>query len=287
MLKSADNFCRQVVLYFIFIWFGLMVFAPNLLVLLASFLTRDPVWYLRLPLNLQNYAALGDPQLLSVILKSLNLAFCTTLFCLLVAYPFTYFIARFAKERRALFLMLIIVPFWTNSLMRNYALITILGENGILNAFLLKHGVIGAPLKLLNTDLAVFVGMTYTLLPFMILPIYAVLDKIDRAVLEAAHDLGAGPYAAFFRVIVPVSAPGIVAGCIMVFLPALTLFYVSDILGGADSVVLGSVIRDRFMVVKDWPVGAAINVGLTVFMLFLLHLYYKSGNSVDQEQPIW
>ena len=287
MLKSADNFCRQAVLYFIFIWFGLMVLAPNLLVLLASFLTRDPVWYLRLPLNLQNYAALGDPQLLSVILKSLNLAFCTTLFCLLVAYPFTYFIARFAKERRALFLMLIIVPFWTNSLMRNYALITILGENGILNAFLLKHGIIGAPLKLLNTDLAVFVGMTYTLLPFMILPIYAVLDKIDRAVLEAAHDLGAGPYAAFFRVIVPVSAPGIVAGCIMVFLPALTLFYVSDILGGADSVVLGSVIRDRFMVVKDWPVGAAINVGLTVFMLFLLHLYYKSGNSVDQEQPIW
>ena len=264
-----------------------MVLAPNLLVLLASFLTRDPVWYLRLPLNLQNYAALGDPQLLSVILKSLNLAFCTTLFCLLVAYPFTYFIARFAKERRALFLMLIIVPFWTNSLMRNYALITILGENGILNAFLLKHGIIGAPLKMLNTDLAVFVGMTYTLLPFMILPIYAVLDKIDRAVLEAAHDLGAGPYAAFFRVIVPVSAPGIVAGCIMVFLPALTLFYVSDILGGADSVVLGSVIRDRFMVVKDWPVGAAINVGLTVFMLFLLHLYYKSGNSVDQEQPIW
>ena len=287
MLKSADNFCRQAVLYFIFIWFGLMVLAPNLLVLLASFLTRDPVWYLRLPLNLQNYAALGDPQLLSVILKSLNLAFCTTLFCLLVAYPFTYFIARFAKERRALFLMLIIVPFWTNSLMRNYALITILSENGILNAFLLKHGVIGAPLKLLNTDLAVFVGMTYTLLPFMILPIYAVLDKIDRAVLEAAHDLGAGPYAAFFRVIVPVSAPGIVAGCIMVFLPALTLFYVSDILGGADSIVLGSVIRDRFMVVKDWPVGAAINVGLTVFMLFLLHLYYKSGNSVDQEQPIW
>ena len=287
MLKSADNFCRQAVLYFIFVWFGLMVFAPNLLVLLASFLTRDPVWYLRLPLNLQNYAALGDPQLLSVILKSLNLAFCTTLFCLLVAYPFTYFIARFAKERRALFLMLIIVPLWTNSLMRNYALITILSENGILNTFLLKHGVIAAPLKLLNTDLAVFVGMTYTLLPFMILPIYAVLEKIDRAVLEAAHDLGAGPYAAFFRVIVPVSAPGIVAGCIMVFLPALTLFYVSDILGGADSAVLGSVIRDRFMVVKDWPVGAAINVGLTVFMLFLLHLYYKSGNSVDQEQPIW
>lgn len=287
MLKSADNFCRQAVLYFIFIWFGLMVFAPNLLVLLASFLSKDPVWYLRLPLNLQNYAALSDPRLMTVILKSLNLAFCTTLFCLLIAYPFTYIIARFAKERRALFLMLIIVPFWTNSLIRNYALISILGENGILNTFLLKWGIISQPLAVLYTNLAVFIGMVYTLLPFMILPLYAVLEKVDLSLLEAAEDLGAGPAAAFFRVVVPISLPGIAAGCIMVFLPALTLFYVSDILGGTDSAVVGSVIRDQFMVIKDWPVGAAINIALTVFMLFLLRIYYKSGNSVDQEQPIW
>ncbi|MBO4643221.1 MAG: ABC transporter permease subunit [Alphaproteobacteria bacterium] len=287
MLKSADNFCRQAVLYFIFIWFGIMVFAPNLLVLLASFLSRDPVWMLRLPLNLQNYRALADTKLLTVILKSLNLAFCTTLFCLLVAYPFTYFIARFAKEYRALFLMLIIVPFWTNSLIRNYALISILGDSGIVNSFLIKCGLISQPLKLLYTNLAVFVGMTYTLLPFMILPLYAVLEKLDRSLLEAAEDLGAGATAAFFRVVVPISAPGIVAGCIMVFLPALTLFYVADILGGEDSAVVGSVIRDQFTVVHNWPVGAAINIALTLFMLLLLHLYYKSGNSVDQEQPIW
>lgn len=287
MLKSADNFCRQAVLYFIFIWFGIMVFAPNLLVLLASFLSKDPVWYLRLPLNLQNYKALSDPKLLSVILKSLNLAFCTTLFCLLVAYPFTYFIARFAKEFRALFLMLIIVPFWTNSLIRNYALISILSENGILNTFLMKWGLISQPLTLLYTNLAVFIGMAYTLLPFMILPLYATLEKLDLNLLEAAQDLGAGSMAAFFKVVVAISLPGIVAGCIMVFLPALTLFYVSDILGGTESSVVGSVIRDQFMVIKDWPVGAAINIALTVFMLFLLHLYFKSGNSVDQEQPIW
>jgi len=287
MLKSADNFCRQAVLYFIFIWFGIMVFAPNLLVLLASFLSRDPVWMLRLPLNLQNYRALADTKLLTVILKSLNLAFCTTLFCLLVAYPFTYFIARFAKEYRALFLMLIIVPFWTNSLIRNYALISVLGENGIVNSVLIRFGLISQPLKLLYTNWAVFVGMTYTLLPFMILPLYATLEKLDRSLLEAAEDLGAGPAAAFFRVVVPISAPGIVAGCIMVFLPALTLFYVADILGGTDSSVVGSVIRDQFTVVHNWPVGAAINIALTLFMLLLIYLYYKSGNSVDQEQPIW
>ena len=287
MLKTADNFCRQAVLYFIFIWFSVMVFAPNLLVLLASFLSRDPVWMLRLPLNLQNYEALADPKLLTVILKSLGLAFCTTLFCLLVAYPFTYFIARFPKEYRALFLMLIIVPFWTNSLIRNYALISILGENGIINGLLMKCGLISQPLKLLYNNLAVFIGMAYTLLPFMILPLYATLEKLDRSLLEAAEDLGAGATAAFFRVVIPISAPGIVAGCIMVFLPALTLFYVADILGGADSTVVGSVIRDQFVVVKDWPVGAAINIALTLFMLVLILLYYKSGNTADQEQPIW
>lgn len=287
MFRSADNFCRSAVLYFIFIWFGLMVFTPNLLVLLASFLSRDPVWYLRLPLNLQNYVALSDKTLLTVILKSLNLAFFTTLFCLLIAYPFTYFIARFNKERRSLFLMLIIVPFWTNSLVRNYALISILGANGILNTFLLKWGIITAPLHLLHTDLAVFIGMSYTLLPFMILPLYAILEKQDASLLEAAQDLGAGAMGTFFKVVIPLSAPGIVAGCIMVFLPSLTLFYVSDILGGADSTVIGSVIRNLFMIEKNWPVGSAISISLTVFMLFLLHLYYKSGNSADQEQPIW
>ena len=287
MFKSADNFCRPAVLYFIFIWFGVMVFTPNLLVLLASFLSRDPEWMLRLPLNFQNYKALTDPRLLTVILKSLNLAFFTTLFCLLVGYPFTYFIARFAKEYRGLFLMLIIVPFWTNSLIRNYALIAILNDNGIVNGLLMKCGLISRPLKMLHTDLAVFIGMIYTLLPFMILPLYATLEKLDRSLLEAAEDLGAGPLAAFFRVVVPISAPGIVAGCTMVFLPALTLFYVSDILGGSSSTVVGSVIRDQFMVVHDWPVGAAINIALTIFMLVLLHLYYRSGNTVDQEQPIW
>lgn len=287
MFKTADNFFRSSVLYFIFIWFGIMVFAPNMLVLLASFLSQDPTWHLRLPLNLQNYVALSDTVLLTVIVKSLVLAFFSTLFCLVVGYPFTYFIARCGKETRSLLLMLIIVPFWTNSLIRNYALISILSKEGILNSFLMKIGLITTPIEILYTEAAVFVGMAYTLLPFMILPLYATLEKIDRGLIEAAKDLGAGSVEVFFRITVPLSAPGIVAGCIMVFLPSLTLFYVSDILGGAESNVLGSIIRDKFMVENDWPVGAAISVALTVFMLFLLHLYYKSGNSSDQEQPIW
>lgn len=286
MLKSADAFCRSAVLYFIFIWLGLMVFIPNLLVLLASFLSKDPKYFLSLPLNLENYKALFDTVLFGVILKSLNIAFFTTVFCLVVGYPFAYFIARAPKEWRSLFLMLIIVPFWTNSLIRNYALISILSTNGLLNTFLLKIGVISQPIQILYSDWAVFIGMSYTLLPFMILPLYATLEKLDQNLLEAARDLGAGSLAAFLKVVVPLSFPGIVAGCIMVFLPALSLFYVSDILGGANSTVIGSVIRNKFMIARDWPVGSAISVILTVFMLFLLKFYYKSGNS-EEEQTIW
>lgn len=286
MLKSADAFCRSAVLYFIFIWLGLMVFIPNLLVLLASFLSKDPKYFLSLPLNLENYKALFDTVLFGVILKSLNIAFFTTVFCLVVGYPFAYFIARAPKEWRSLFLMLIVVPFWTNSLIRNYALISILSTNGLLNTFLLKIGVISQPIQILYSDWAVFIGMSYTLLPFMILPLYATLEKLDQNLLEAARDLGAGSLAAFFKVVVPLSFPGIVAGCIMVFLPALSLFYVSDILGGANSTVIGSVIRNKFMIARDWPVGSAISVILTVFMLFLLKFYYKSGNS-EEEQTIW
>ncbi len=286
MLKSADAFCRSAVLYFIFIWLGLMVFIPNLLVLLASFLSKDPRYFLSLPLNLENYKALFDTVLFGVILKSLSIAFFTTVFCLLVGYPFAYFIARSPKEWRSLFLMLIIVPFWTNSLIRNYALISILSTNGLLNSFLLKIGLISQPIQILYSDWAVFIGMSYTLLPFMILPLYATLEKLDQNLLEAARDLGAGSLAAFFKVVVPMSFPGIVAGCIMVFLPALSLFYVSDILGGANSTVVGSVIRNKFMIARDWPVGSAISVILTVFMLFLLKFYYKSGNS-EEEQTIW
>ena len=286
MLKSADAFCRSAVLYFIFIWLGLMVFIPNLLVLLASFLSKDPRYFLSLPLNLENYKALFDTVLFGVILKSLNIAFFTTVFCLLVGYPFAYFIARSPKEWRSLFLMLIIVPFWTNSLIRNYALISILSTNGLLNSFLLKIGLISQPIQILYSDWAVFIGMSYTLLPFMILPLYATLEKLDQNLLEAARDLGAGSLAAFFKVVVPMSFPGIVAGCIMVFLAALCLLYVSDILGGANSTVVGSVIRNKFMIARDWPVGSAISVILTVFMLFLLKFYYKSGNS-EEEQTIW
>lgn len=287
MRKSSDRFWRSAVLYSLFIWLGIMVFLPNVMVLLASFLTPDEKYFLSLPLNVGNYALLKDPVLLKIILKSLNIAVITTLFCLIIGYPFAYCIAKAPQQFRPFLLMLVVVPFWTNSLMRNYALISLLSANGVLNSFLMKTGLISEPLQILYTDWAVLIGMAYTLLPFMVLPVFASLEKIDKALLEAARDLGAGAAATFFRIVVPLSFPGIIAGCIMVLLPALSLFYVSDILGGADSVVIGSIIRNKFMIARDWPVGSAISIALTVLMLVLLKAYYKSGNSSEEEQTLW
>lgn len=287
MRKSSDRFWRSAVLYSLFIWLGIMVFLPNVMVLLASFLTPDEKYFLSLPLNVGNYALLKDPVLLKIILKSLNIAVITTLFCLIIGYPFAYCIAKAPQQFRPFLLMLVVVPFWTNSLMRNYALISLLSANGVLNSFLMKTGLISEPIQILYTDWAVLIGMAYTLLPFMVLPVFASLEKIDKALLEAARDLGAGAAATFFRIVVPLSFPGIIAGCIMVLLPALSLFYVSDILGGADSVVIGSIIRNKFMIARDWPVGSAISIALTVLMLVLLKAYYKSGNSSEEEQTLW
>ncbi|MCQ2914155.1 MAG: ABC transporter permease subunit [Alphaproteobacteria bacterium] len=270
-----------------------MIVMPNMLVVLASFLTKDETWYLRLPLNLDNYRALFDTNLWMLIAKSIGLALCTGLACLLIGYPFAYLIAKLPKERHSIFLMLIMIPFWTNSLVRNYALVSVFSDTGLINQWLLNLGLIKTPIHILHTNFAVFFGMTYTLLPFMILPIYAVLEKIDRSLVEAARDLGANSFDVFKKIIIPLSFSGIVAGFIMVFLPALTLFYVSDILGGSKVLVLGSVIRNYFLpdqlgaLNANWPVGAAISVSLTLSMLVLLTIYFKSGNTVEEEQQLW
>ena len=181
--KSADKFWRSAVLYSLFVWLGVMVIVPNLLVLLASFLSADEKYFLSLPLTVQNYALLKDPVLLKIILKSINIAVLTTVFCLVVGYPFAYCIAKAPQRWRPVLLILVIIPFWTNSLIRNYALISLLSAKGFLNALLLKTGLISEPLQILYTNQAVFIGMAYTLLPFMILPVFASLEKIDKTLL--------------------------------------------------------------------------------------------------------
>lgn len=263
-------------------WLTAFALLPNLLLVVASFLERGGDEFVALILTLDNYRRLFDPLYLGVLLDSLWLAAITTLLCLWVGYPFAYLLTRMPARWRPLLLLLVIVPFWTSSLVRTYAMVILLQTNGWLNQLLLELGWIAEPLELLYTEPAVIAGMLYALLPFMILPLYAVLEKLDRRLIEAARDLGAGRVTIFRRIILPLTLPGIVAGCLLTFLPGLGMFYVADLLGGARAMLVGNLIRDQFLSARDWPFGAAASVLLTVLMGFLLWAYYLSARRANR-----
>jgi spermidine/putrescine transport system permease protein len=213
----------------------------------------------------------------------LRLSGVVTCICLVTAYPFAAILARTRRPLRNTLLLLVVIPFWTNSLVRTYAITAMLNSSGIVNSLLLSVGLIDAPLAMMYTPGAVVLGLTYTLLPFMILPLYAALERLDRRYLEAARDLGASPWRAFWRVVVPLTMPGIVSGCMLVFLPGIGMFYVSDVLGGARAMLLGNFIRDQFLTTRDWPLGAAASVTLTVLMGVMLLLYWRSSSRLGEE----
>lgn len=263
-------------------WLAVFVLVPNLLVLGTSLLTRDDGTFIALPLTLDNYARLFDTLYLDTFAESFLLASVATVLCLLAGYPFAWITARAPRRWRHLLLLLVIVPFWTNSLVRTYAVKLVLATNGALNSTLVALGYSGEPIQLLYTPFAVVAGLVYVLLPFMILPLYAVIEKLDTRLLEAAADLGAGPVQRFVRVILPLTLPGIVAGSLLVFLPALGLFYVSDVLGGAKDLLVGNLVRNAFLLSRDWPFGAAASVSLVAVMALLLWAYAASARRANQ-----
>jgi spermidine/putrescine transport system permease protein len=269
------------------LWFWLVAFAllPNLLVAIASFLTRGDSEFVAFTLTLSSYRRLLDPLYLDVLLDSLWLASVTTTLCLLLGYPFAYLLTRSPARWRPLLLLLVIVPFWTSSLVRIYAMMIVLKTQGLLNQTLLGLGLIAEPLELLYTEPAVILGMLYTLLPFMILPLYAALEKLDDRLIEAACDLGAGKMTIFLRIVVPLTLPGIIAGSLLTFLPGLGMFYVADLLGGAKTLLVGNLIRDQFLSARDWPFGAAASVLLTLLMGLLLWAYYLSARRANRGLP--
>jgi len=266
------------------LWIVLFAFVPQLMVLAAGFLSKGGERFIAFDPTLANYARLFDPIYLGIFLDSFRLALIATLLCLLIAFPFAAILARLGGPFKAVALVLVIIPFWTSSLVRTYALIAIIKTKGLLNSALLALGLVDAPLELLYTEIAVFIGMVYTLLPFMILPIYASLEKIDPGLLEAASDLGAGFWQRLWRVTVPLSMPGIIAGCMLVFLPALGMFYIPDLLGGAKNLIVGSLIRNQFLTFRDWPFGAAVSMLLTLLMLALVALYAASRRRIRAQE---
>ncbi|EMF7364591.1 spermidine/putrescine ABC transporter permease PotB [Vibrio vulnificus] len=264
-------------------WLVLFVLIPNLMIIGTSFLTRDEANLIEMTFTLDNYARLLDPLYVKVMLHSFYMAIVATLICLVVGYPFAYIVAKMPHKWRPFMLFLVIVPFWTNSLIRTYGLKIVLGTQGILNKALLSIGLIDTPMRIMFTETAVMIGLVYILLPFMILPLYSAIEKLDDTYIEAAKDLGANKFQTLTKVILPLTMPGIIGGCLLVLLPALGMFYISDLLGGAKNLLIGNVIKSQVLNARDWPFGAATSIALTIAMAIMLYAYYRAGKLLNKK----
>ena len=262
-----------------FLWLGLFFLLPCLLVLAIALGTNAPdsVPPVELGLSFKSFALLfSDDLYLAAWLSSLRIAATSTLVALLLGYPMAYAIARAAPNRRPLLLMLVVLPFWTSFLIRIYAWMGLLADNGLIEQFLRWTGLATNPGTLLGTEWAVHLGIVYAYLPFMVLPLYATLEKLDDSLLEAAADLGARPLAAFLTVTLPLSLPGIVAGCLLVFIPAVGEFVIPDLLGGTETLMIGKVLWDEFFTNGDWPLASAVAVCLLVLLVGPIAIFQRN-----------
>lgn len=263
------------------IWMLLFLMIPIVYVVFISFMTKNSYGGVDFILSLDAYKSAINSEYLRIFFVSFKLALETTVICLAVGYPFAYIIANAPKKQKKFYILLIMLPFWINSMIRIYGWNTILRKQGILNTILTSLGIISSPLEMLYTDGAVLLGMVYDLLPFMVLPLYTSIEKLDPSLLEAARDLGAGRLHSFVRVIIPLTMPGIFAGSIQTFIPALGLFYISDMMGGAKTMYLGNLIKNQFMSARNWPLGAALSIILIIITLIIMKLYTKVGSLDD------
>lgn len=266
-----------------YLWTVVFVAIPLVYILCMSFLKKAQTWGVVMEFSLDSYAKLLDPNYLKVFAQSLWVALLTTAATLAIGYPFAYITAKLPKKRRSLVLMLIIVPFWTNSLVRIYGWMILLRSKGVINNVLMAMGIIDTPLKLLYTFGAVLIGMVYALVPFMILSIYNSCEKIDWSLVEAARDLGAGPIKAFTSVTLPQTMPGIMAGSVLVFIPSVGLFFISDLLGGAKTMLLGNLIKNELLTARNWPMGAALSMAMLAMTLLIIGLYRKTAGEGSLE----
>lgn len=287
--KPLRVLSRPFIILLPYVWHIIFFLIPFLIVLRLSFsdgvigvppYTKLMEWgndgVLQIRLYLSNYQILSEDTLYwDAYVSSVKIAAVATILCLLVAYPMAYGLSRMDRDRRIFWLMLVILPFWTSFLIRVYAWIGLLNHGGVINSVLLKLNVISEPLQLINNDFAVCVGIVYSYLPFMILPIYASLDKMDNQLLEASYDLGARPFKTFWTVTLPLSFQGVVAGSMLVFIPAIGEFVIPELLGGSDTLMIGRVLWSEFFNNRDWPMAATLAVALLSFLVVPIVIFQK------------
>jgi spermidine/putrescine transport system permease protein len=255
-----------------------LFFATPLAIVCAySALTRGDYGGAEQPWTLESYVRLADPLYAQIFVRSAVMAVVATLLCLILGFPLALFISR-AGKRKNLYLQLVVLPFWTSFLVRTYAWLFLLRDTGLVNTLLARAGLIHHPLPLLYNNGAVLLGLVYGYLPFMVLPLYAALEKIDPALLEAAADLGARPFTAVRRVVVPLSRTGIVAGSILVFIPSLGAYLTPDLMGGGKTVMIGNLIQNQFTTARDWPFGSAASLVLMALTALLLIGFVHADN---------
>lgn len=238
--------------------------------------------YLNIKLNLGNYLYLWEDSFyLDAYLSSIKIAAISTVLTLLVGFPIAYLIARSDEKVRGILLALVILPFWTSFLLRVYAWVGLLKKQGLVNEVLMSLGIVNEPITMLQTDFAVYIGIVYTYLPFMILPLYSALEKMDISLLEAAEDLGARPIQSFFMITIPLAMPGIIAGCMLVFIPAVGEYVIPALLGGSDTLMIGRVLWDEFSLNRDWPMASAVATVMLVFLVLPIMLIRNKSNKEE------
>jgi len=289
---------RSLVVALPYLWLLVFFVAPFVIVLKISFSDVDMAippyrplfdWYaqhaLAIRLNFNNYAFLFTDRLyIDAFLNSVKVAFVSTIFCLLLGYPMAYGMARAAPRTRNILLLLVVLPFWTSQLLRVYAWIGLLKANGVINNVLMGLGVIHSPLTMLYTPFAMYVGIVYSYLPFVILPLYANIEKMDWQLLEAALDLGCRPWQAFYKITLPLSRNGILAGSMLVFIPAVGEFVIPTLLGGPNSLMIGRILWDEFFSNRDWPVASAVAI-LMLLLLVPFMMWYQSIQARETAGP--
>ena len=266
----------------IIIYALVLIAMPILYVLALSFLKSDAYGGIINEITLQNYIDIFVVVYLSVFLKSFIIAGIATFLCIIIAYPFAIFVSQKKPHIQKIMMVLVIAPFLTNSLIRMYGWIILLRKEGVINTFLQNIHLTDHPLQLMYNDLGIIIGLVYTLLPFMILPVYSAVSKVDKSILEAAKDLGANKIKTFTNIMLPKTASGLFNGSLMVFIPAIGYFFIVDILGGGKLMLLGNLIKNQFLTARNWPFGAAISIVLIIITFLLVKLYKKKGGNMDE-----
>lgn len=263
----------------VLLWLGIFLVIPMIAVLVLSFMQRDNAGNIIWSFTLDNYKRFFDPLYLGIYWDTLVLSFVTTVICLLISYPLAYYITTVGPKAQKLWLISITIPFWINFLIRTYAWVMILRTQGFVNTGLESLGLIDAPLQLLYTKGAVLLGMVYTFIPYMVLPIYVALEQMDRRLLEAASDLGAPAWRSFWHITLPQTKTGIMTGSVLVFVTTTGMFVVTDILGGAKSQMISNIIQNQFMSARDKPFGSALSIIFVISTLIIIGLFNRAMRS--------